>query len=151
MPTLYTDVAAKQVSGIVKNRVESLAIGAQPLVGECLYTTVNTEAAGDEIQIAVLPAGAKLLISKWKVASNGVGSGAGTIDGIGIVGNSSLFSSTAITITTAIDSAVTATNAEAIANTVLTAETPIIAKLGISSSTLAAGKKINFRVEYAIP
>ncbi|MEO6054819.1 MAG: hypothetical protein ABIP97_12480, partial [Chthoniobacterales bacterium] len=145
------DVAKDQESGLVRNRVESLRIGAQPLIATTTYTAINTEAAADTIEICRLPAGAQLLVSKWKVSTDGVGGTGAAVASLGTTGAASAYSSTSIAIVSVGDNAVTATNAEAVTNTVLAVETPILATLALSSGAFTAGKKITFRIEYLIP
>ena len=151
MATRNTDIANGQASRNVRDRVNSKLSLGQPGVVLATYTTTGAEAAGDLVKIATLPAGARPLVDRWRVSAEAVGGTTATVATLGIETDDDAFSATAVGITSAVNSAVTPIAGYGAEFTALAANTVVYAKLGLSSGSYTAGKKVGFRLEYLLP
>jgi hypothetical protein len=116
-----------------------------------VYNTLGTEANNDILPIGVVPAGARLLVSAFRVASEAVGGTTATVASLGTTTAANELSTTAIGITSAVDSSATPLAGVPAWAAPLSANTTVYAKLGLASGSFTANKKIWFRIDYILP
>ena len=86
MATFNSDVAALQVDGTAKARVNTPQVGGNGVSLECIYTVDGTEVQGDKIRLFALPEGFRPNAPDCSVCNDGVG-GTSAIVSIGTAAN----------------------------------------------------------------
>lgn len=102
----------------------------------------------DETFLGEIAKPSHALIEEHARAVGGTGSSVATL---GIETDDDAFSASAVTISSAINSAVTPIAGYGAEYAALAANTVVYAKLGLSSGSYTAGKKVGFRLEYLLP
>jgi hypothetical protein len=152
MATFNTAEYTKQADGLLSNRVAGQIASGDIRIAEAVYTTAGTEAASDLVNVITLPIGAVVLPENCRYAYEASGGTGTAISTLGDAGDDDRYSATSVTITSAGTTAVTAVTDRVLTRYAVTASTnTVIAKLGLSSGSVTAGKKIKFVIAYRLP
>jgi hypothetical protein len=152
MATFNTAEYTKQADGLLSNRVDGQIASGDTRIAEAVYTTAGTEAAADLVNVITLPVGAVVLPENCRYAYEASGGTGTAISTLGDAGDDDRYSATSVTITSAGTTAVTPVTDRVLTRYEVTASTnTVIAKLGLSSGSVTAGKKIKFVIGYRLP
>jgi hypothetical protein len=104
------------------------------------------------VNVITLPVGAVVLPENCRYAYEASGGTGTAISTLGDAGDDDRYSATSVTITSAGTTAVTPVTDRVLTRYEVTASTnTVIAKLGLSSGSVTAGKKIKFVIGYRLP
>ncbi len=151
MPTYNSDLAANQVSGLLKDRNRDGVRESGGLkTAWAVYTTTGAEINNDVIRITNLPIGA--VVTGIRVSNDALGGTGTTIASIGDAGSANRYSATAIAAVNAATTVATLVPATFFGQPYkVTAATQMLqATIGLSSGSIAANKTIAFLVEYTV-
>lgn len=152
MATFNTAEYTKQADGRLSNRVEGNLTSGDIRLAETVYTTAGTEAANDLVNVITLPIGAVVLPELCRYAYEASGGTGTAIATLGDAGDDDRYSATSVTITSAGYTAVTPVADRVLTRYAVTSATnTVIAKLGLSSGSVTAGKKVKFVIAYRLP
>ncbi len=147
MATLLTDIATKQASVLVRQRVEGSKVSGLLRFAYARYTTTAAEVTADTINVVSLPIGARVIPHLCRVTSDGTG-GTGAITKIGDAGDDDRYTATSIAVASAINSAVTpAALVGATSYEIASGNETVVATLTLAT-TLTAAKVIDFHIAY---
>jgi len=152
MATLYTNVSTQQLfPANPAQRLEGNTVTGRDEILTATYTTSGSEATNDVIAVAVIPAGARLLVDQWRVAGVALGGTSVVIASMGTTAaNANELSTTSIAVTAASNSAVTPIAGLPEWSAPLAANTTIYAKVTHSGAP-TANRALYFRIEYTLP
>lgn len=155
MATLYSNIAASDLTLNVRNRNNGELTHGDVRFAEATYTATGTEAAsGDTIEVCVLPVGAVPLPELWRVSNEAsMGGSVIAIPTLGDAADADRYSATSISVnsSTAGSAAVT----PAVATSVLprfavTEATQRVVAAITRTNAVTAGKKISFLIAYKL-
>lgn len=148
MATFNSDLASRQVNPNLGNRAPGNKATLTLMFLVATYTTVGTEATGDLIRIGQLPPGSIPLPALGRVATDGLGGTAPTIQ-FGTAASAGAYTAATSTLVNATNLAMTPVNAQVTgAAGVAEGSEMVVGTLAGITGTLTAGKKLTVYFPY---
>jgi hypothetical protein len=148
MPTFNSDIAAKQVNPTIGNRAPGNKATLTLMWLVAKYTTVGTEVTADRIRIGNIPAGCIPLPHLGRVATDGLGGTAPTVQ-FGTLGTAGAYSAATSTLVSATNLALTPVTTQVTgAAAVAEGDEMVYGTLAAVTGTLTAAKTLTVYIPY---